>query len=75
MGQKPGQPSYGTTLWSFVFEPNVPDEYVILNFKTWDDMAESAGISRIYGGIHYPSSNTIALETGKMIAIMLLGKK
>jgi hypothetical protein len=24
-GQKPGKPEYGTTLWSFVFEPNVPD--------------------------------------------------
>lgn len=24
-GQKVGQPSYGTTLWSFVFEPNTPD--------------------------------------------------
>lgn len=28
MGQKPGQPSYGTTLWSFVFEPNVADVQV-----------------------------------------------
>jgi len=24
-GQKPGKPDYGTTLWSFVFEPNTPD--------------------------------------------------
>lgn len=24
-GQKPGKPSYGTTLWSFVFEPNTID--------------------------------------------------
>lgn len=24
-GQKPGQPSYGTTLWSFIFEPNTAD--------------------------------------------------
>lgn len=24
-GQKVGQPSYGTTIWSFVFEPNTPD--------------------------------------------------
>jgi phage baseplate assembly protein W len=24
-GEKVGQPSYGTTLWSFVFEPNTPD--------------------------------------------------
>lgn len=24
-GQKPGQPEYGTSLWSFVFEPNTYD--------------------------------------------------
>ena len=24
-GQKPGKPSYGTTLWSFIFEPNTVD--------------------------------------------------
>jgi phage baseplate assembly protein W len=24
-GQKPGKPSYGTTLWSFIFEPNTTD--------------------------------------------------
>lgn len=24
-GQKPGRPEYGTTLWSFVFEPNTLD--------------------------------------------------
>lgn len=24
-GQKPGKPDYGTTLWSFIFEPNTAD--------------------------------------------------
>lgn len=24
-GQKPGQPEYGTTIWSFLFEPNTED--------------------------------------------------
>jgi len=24
-GQKPGKPEYGTTLWSFIFEPNTID--------------------------------------------------
>jgi phage baseplate assembly protein W len=24
-GQKPGKPSYGTTLWGFIFEPNTVD--------------------------------------------------
>jgi phage baseplate assembly protein W len=29
-GQKVGQPSYGTTLWSFVFEPNTLDVQIEL---------------------------------------------
>jgi phage baseplate assembly protein W len=24
-GSKPGNPSYGTTIWTFAFEPNTPD--------------------------------------------------
>jgi hypothetical protein len=47
--------------------PNTPKKPIILNFNTWTDMAKSAGISRIYGGIHYPSSNKLALQTGKCI--------
>ena len=27
-GEKVGQPSYGTTLWDFVFEPNTADVQV-----------------------------------------------
>lgn len=46
---------------------NVPNKQVQLNFDTWESMAESAGISRIYGGIHYPSSNIISLEVGRMV--------
>jgi len=24
-GQKPGNPAYGTSIWSFIFEPNIPE--------------------------------------------------
>jgi hypothetical protein len=46
---------------------NTPLKPISLKFDTWTEMAESAGISRIYGGIHYPSSNKLALKTGKLI--------
>ena len=49
-------------------QSNVPNEYVGLQFETWEDMAESAGVSRIYGGIHYPSSNKIGFQVGQMIS-------
>ena len=37
-------------------------------FKSWMDLADSAGISRIYGGIHYQSSNTDSAAVGKLLA-------
>jgi hypothetical protein len=48
-------------------QSNIPHEHIILQFVTWEEMAESAGISRIYGGIHYPSSNKIGFQVGQMI--------
>ena len=32
-GQKPGKPEYGTTLWSFIFEPNTLDVRKDLEFE------------------------------------------
>jgi hypothetical protein len=46
---------------------DTPNKPIELNFSTWKSMAESAGISRIYGGIHYPTSNKVALEIGESI--------
>ncbi len=54
---------------------NTPSKEVELNFDTWEEMAKSAGISRIYGGIHYPSSNIVGLEVGKMVSGSLLNHK
>jgi membrane-associated phospholipid phosphatase len=52
--------------------PNTPIKPIELKFDTWEDLAKSAGISRIYGGIHYPSSNTIALKVGAYIGNEIL---
>ena len=48
-------------------EPGVaPRNQVTLSFNTWDDMANSAGMSRLYGGIHaiaaHSNSQTVAME-------------
>lgn len=44
-----------------------PKKDCIFRFKTWMDLAESAGISRIYGGIHYHSSNTDSAQVAKLL--------
>ena len=48
-------------------EPGVaPTNIVSLSFNTWDEMANSAGMSRLYGGIHalsaHTNSQTVAVE-------------
>ena len=48
-------------------EPGVvPQGHVTISFNTWDDIADSAGMSRLYGGIHtlsaHTNSQTVAVE-------------
>jgi len=44
---------------------------VTLSFETWEEVATSAGISRLYGGIHalsaHQASQTAAVEVDGMI--------
>jgi hypothetical protein len=49
-------------------ETGIPETGVCLNWVTWDQMAEEAGKSRIYGGIHYESSNQGGLSLGRTLA-------
>jgi hypothetical protein len=66
--------SYGDFLipaGSSTIEPNVPKNAESLVFNTWDEMAESAGMSRLYGGIHtlvaHTASQTVAIEVDAYI--------
>lgn len=51
---------------SSTIQSGVPSAPVLLSFNTWDDIAESAGMSRLYGGIHtilaHDASQTVAIE-------------
>lgn len=49
----------------------VPLSGLRLRFPTWSDMAQSNGNSRIYGGVHWESSNQGGLLAGKQVADML----
>lgn len=46
-------------------QSSLPDTGLNLAWTTWDDMAVDAGKSRIYGGIHYESSNQGGLALGR----------
>lgn len=60
-GQKVGQPSYGTTLWGFVFEPNTAD----VQFQLENEIRRVASLDpRILLNTvkAYPQENGILLE-------------
>jgi hypothetical protein len=41
----------------------VPSNNLTLTFNTWDDIADQAGLSRLYGGIHAITAHTSSQQT------------
>lgn len=61
-GQKPGRPDYGTTLWSFIFEPNVLDTRVQLETEIRRVASENPRL--ILNSVNvFPQDNGILIET------------
>ena len=58
---------------SSTIQQNIPDNVEMLQFNTWDDIADSAGMSRLYGGIHtisaHTASQTVAVQIDGFINI------
>jgi hypothetical protein len=48
-------------------EPGIPAVPTTLSFRTFRDAAESAGLSRLYGGIHFSDDNTVGQAIGILI--------
>lgn len=60
-GSKVGQPEYGTTIWTYVFEPNTPDT----QFKLETEVRRVAGLDpRLIVNLvrSYPEENGILIE-------------
>jgi hypothetical protein len=53
----------GTSL----IEASVPSNAITLSFTEWNQMSDSAGISRLYGGIHAETAN----ESSKDAAVQV----
>jgi hypothetical protein len=48
---------------SSLIQSSVPAVPITLSFNTWDEMSDSAGISRLYGGIHAETANESSKQT------------
>lgn len=53
---------------SSLIEPgSTPAAPVTLSWRRFQDAADQAGISRLYGGIHFDEGNVYALDSGKKL--------
>jgi hypothetical protein len=66
--------SYIKPAGTMVTEPNMPSADVGLSWATFTDAAEQAGISRIYGGIHFDNGNAAGLTLGRQVGARAFAK-
>jgi hypothetical protein len=50
-------------------EPGIPSVDTTIAFATFGDAADQAGLSRLYGGIHFPDDNTRAQQVGQLVGM------
>jgi hypothetical protein len=55
-------------------EPNIPPVPTTISYATFSDAADDAGLSRLYGGIHFPDDNTTAQNVGVLIGLQAWAK-
>jgi hypothetical protein len=48
--------------------PAVP---VVFSFSNWDQIADAAGVSRIYGGIHTENANTASQISADLTHVLI----
>lgn len=54
--------------------PLAPSQIVTRHFDSFSQAAEEAGISRIYGGIHFQFDNTAGIALGKQVGEAVLSR-
>jgi len=59
---------------SSLLEPQLPTRDVTLQWATFSDAAEQAGISRLYGGIHFDDGNLAGQELGRKVGAQVYDK-
>jgi vanadium-dependent haloperoxidase-like protein/uncharacterized protein DUF6851 len=72
-----GSDTFGVTITipadSSKFESNTPAQAITLSFATFSDAANSAGMSRRYGGIHFVSGDYGGRGLGRQVAQFVWG--
>jgi hypothetical protein len=66
--------SYTKAARSMVVEPSLPSSDLTLGWATFSEAAQQAGMSRIYGGIHFDNANAAGLELGRTVGAQVFAK-
>jgi len=66
--------SYTKLARSMVLEPDLPASDLTLSWATFSAAAEEAGMSRIYGGIHFDNGNAAGRTLGRQVAAQVFAK-
>jgi hypothetical protein len=73
-----GSDTYGATYTkparSMALEPSLPSADVTLHWASFTEAADEAGISRIYGGIHFDNGNAAGKELGRAVGTLAFEK-
>ena len=65
---------YAKAAGSLLIEPGLPSRDVLLEWPTFTDAAEEAGLSRIYGGIHFERANSAGQSMGREVGKLVFAK-
>lgn len=66
--------SYTKPARSMAIEPGLPSQDLTLSWATFSDAAAQAGLSRIYGGIHFDNANVAGQALGRQVGAAVLAK-
>lgn len=66
--------AYTKAARSMAIEPSLPSADVMLSWATFSDAADEAGLSRIYGGIHFDNANTAGKDLGRKVGALVFDK-
>lgn len=66
--------SYTKPARSMAVEPTLPAADLTLSWPTFTAAAEEAGLSRIYGGIHFDAANQAGLALGRAVGALVFEK-
>ena len=63
--------SYTRPAHAMTLEPALPSTDVTLRWATFSDAADEAGLSRIYGGIHFDNANEAGKTLGRKVGALV----